>query len=91
VEAGAATALAAILEGGWAALTARPFTEICPPAYDGSELVYTLRRLPVGEGAEPADASVRQLGSCTYDLGHPEALAIMERFEEAWLELGLPR
>lgn len=90
VASGAATELADILESGWDDLTARDFTGTCPVAYDGQEVIYTVRRLPRGQGAERADASVRQIRSCTYDLEHRSAAGWIERFHERWNELGLP-
>jgi hypothetical protein len=73
VAEGAASKLAAALEQGWEALTARPFTGVCPSAYDMQEVWYSVRRLPSGPGAELADADVREVRSCTYDLDHPDA------------------
>ncbi len=90
VEAGAATELAAILEEGWEDLTARPFTGTCPVAYDGQEMIYTIRRLPQGPGAERADAAVQELRSCTFDLESPPASRWIDDFERRWSELGLP-
>ena len=90
VEAGAASRLSAILESGWEALTAQPFTGTCPSAYDGQELWYAVRRLPTGENAELADADVRELRACIYDLENPGARAVLERLEALWRELELP-
>ncbi len=90
VAAGAASRLAAVIDQGWDVLTARPFTGTCPSAYDGQEVWYAVRRLPTGPGAEPADADIREVRSCTYDLEHPEARHVVERLEELWRELGLP-
>ena len=90
VASGAASRLAAVVEGGWEALTARPFTGTCPSAYDGQEVWYAVRRLPSGPGAELADAVVREVRSCTYDLEHIEARRVLQRLEEVWRELGLP-
>lgn len=87
---GAASRLAAVLDAGWEALTARPFTGTCPSAYDGQETWYAVRRLPTGPGAELADARVRELRSCTYDLEHAEARRVLQRLEDLWRELGLP-
>lgn len=87
---GAASELAAILERGWEDLTARPFEGTCPLAYDGQEVVYTVRRIPRGPGAERADASVREIRSCTYDLEHAEARRWVWGFLERWDALGLP-
>lgn len=91
VATGAASRLAAVVEGGWEALTARPFTGTCPSAYDGQEVRYTVRRLPTGPGAELADAVVREVRSCTYDLEHTEARRVLQRLETLWGEFGLPR
>ena len=90
VEAGAGSRLAAVLENGWAALTTQPFTGTCPSAYDGQELWYAVRRFPVGENAELADAEVRELRACVYDLENPGARAVLDRLETVWRELGLP-
>lgn len=90
VASGTATELAGILESGWEDLTAREFTGTCPVAYDGQEVSYTIRRLPRGPGAERADAIVRQIRSCTYDLEHRSAARWIERFRDRWEELGLP-
>lgn len=87
---GAASELAAILEDGWTDLTGAPFTDTCPVAYDGQEQFYVIRRLPTGPSAERADADVRELRSCTYDLDRPEARRWIDAFEERWRELGLP-
>lgn len=90
VAGGAASGLAAILEEGWADLTASPFTGTCPVAYDGQESFYVIRRLPQGPGAERADAAVQEIRSCTYDLARPEANRWIAAFERRWQELGLP-
>jgi len=90
VPVGAASELASILEDGWADLTARAFTGACPVAYDGQEVVYTIRRIPRGPGAERADASIQELRSCRYDLQHPEARRWVFYFIERWEEMGLP-
>lgn len=90
VAEGAATELASILTEGWEDLTAEPFTGTCPLAYDGPELFWVIRRLPQGPGAERADADIRELRSCTFDLERPEARRWMEAFEARWRELGLP-
>jgi hypothetical protein len=90
VAAGAASRLAAVVESGWEALTARPFTGTCPSAYDGQEVWYAVRRLPTGPGAELADAVVREVRSCTYDLEHTEARRVLQQLEELWREFGLP-
>lgn len=90
VALGAASRLAAVLDDGWPALTARPFTGECPTAYDGQEVSYTVRRLPSDPNAA-ADAEVREVRSCAYDLEHPGARRVLQRFEEVWRELGLPR
>jgi hypothetical protein len=89
-EEGAATRLAAIVESEWDALTARPFTGTCPMAYDGQEMFYIVRRLPTGEGAELADADVRQLRSCTHDFEYPSARRALDRLEAEWTVLDLP-
>lgn len=91
VAGGAASRLAAVLEAGWSALTARAFTGTCPSAYDGQEVSYAVRRLPSGPDAERADAIVREVRSCTYDLDHTEARSVLERLEDLWNELELPR
>lgn len=88
---GAASELAAILEDGWEDLTGAAFTDTCPVAYDGQEQYYVIRRLPAGPGAELADASVREIRSCTYDLERPEARRWLAAFERRWRELGLPQ
>lgn len=90
VAEGAASRLASIIDEGWDALTARPFTGTCPIAYDGQETVYMVRRIPTGPGAELADAAVREVGSCTYDLDHADARAVLQRLDETWRQLGLP-
>jgi len=90
VASGAASELAAILEEGWSDLTATPFTGTCPVAYDGQEAFYVVRRLPTGPGAERADADVRELRSCTFDLETPDASRWMDAFLRRWQELGLP-
>ncbi|NNF14203.1 MAG: hypothetical protein HKN72_13315 [Gemmatimonadetes bacterium] len=90
VAEGAASGLAAILEEGWPDLTGSPFTGTCPVAYDGQESFYVIRRLPQGPGAERADATVREIRSCTYDLARPEAARWIAALEERWQELGLP-
>ena len=90
VPVGAASELAALLERGWEDLTERPFTGTCPIAYDGQEIIYTIRRIPRGPGAERADMSVQELRSCTYDLEHIEARRWVIAFAERWEELGLP-
>lgn len=90
VAEGAASRLASIVDDGWDALTARPFTGTCPIAYDGQETIYTVRRIPTGPGAELADAAVREIASCTYDLKHADARAVLERLDETWRHLGLP-
>lgn len=91
VALGAASRLAAVVDDGWEVLTARPFTGTCPTAYDGQEVSYVVRRLPSDPNAAPGDAEVREVRSCTYDLEHPGARSVLQRFEEAWRELGLPR
>lgn len=91
VAVAAASRLAAVFDSGWAALTARPFTGTCPMAYDGQEVSYTVRRLPTGPGAELADAAVREVRSCTYDLEDAEARRVIQRLEALWSELGLPQ
>lgn len=91
VEPGAASRLAAVLEEHWEALTTAPFQGTCPTAYDGQETVYVVRRAG-GEGAEAGDEEVlRELPSCTWDLERPEAARALERLEETWRQLGLPR
>ena len=90
VRPGAASELASILEDGWASLTARPFTGLCPTAYDGSEVGYTVRRIPMGPDAPLADADVRDVRSCSYDLTHPPARAVLADLEALWRELDLP-
>lgn len=90
VPTGAASEFAAVLEAEWEALTSWEFTGICPTAYDGQEVVYTVRRLPTGAVAPFADADVRELRSCTYDLGSPPAQEVLVRLEELWRSLGLP-
>ena len=90
VASGAATRLAAVLKTGWEAVTARPFTGTCPSAHDMQEVWYRVRRLPSGPGAELADAVVREVRSCTYDLEHPDARRVLQQLEELWRELGLP-
>jgi hypothetical protein len=87
---GSASRLAAIFDGGWEALTAQQFTGTCPTAYDGQEVSYTVRRLPRGEAASLADADVREIRSCTYDLDHPAAQAVISRLNELWRSLELP-
>ena len=87
---GAASSLAAVVEAGWEALTARPFDGICPSAYDMQEVWYKVRRLPTGLGAERADAIVRAVRSCTYDLEPADAQRVLQQLEEHWRELGLP-
>jgi len=91
VREGAASELAAVFEEGWEALTERAFEGTCPVAYDGSEIFYRLRRVPRGPGAELADAVVLEVRSCTHDLDHPRARAVVDRIEELWGELGIPR
>jgi len=90
VPAGSASRLAFIIEDGWEALTSRPFMGTCPTAFDGSEVTYTVRRIPQGAGAELADAVIREVRSCTHDLSQPAARAVLSRLTEAWRELGLP-
>jgi len=90
VREGSASELAAIFDGGWEALTARPFTGTCPVAYDGSEVSYTVRRIPQGASAAFADADIREVRSCTHDLGHTEAEAVIQALESLWRELALP-
>lgn len=90
VPRGAASELAAVVDEGWEALTARAFTGDCPTAYDGSEVSYAVRRLPQGASASFADADVREVRSCTYDLSHPAAREVLGRLEELWRELALP-
>jgi hypothetical protein len=90
VPPGSASELTAILDEGWQALTAVPFRGLCPTAYDGSEVSYTVRHVPSGPSASLADAEVREVRSCTYDLGHPEARAVLDRLSEAWSALDLP-
>jgi len=90
VRPGAASELATIVDGGWEALTARPFTGTCPVAYDGSEVAYTVRRIPQGASAPFADADIREVRSCTHDFGHAEAVAVIRRLEALWRELDLP-
>ncbi len=90
VAGGSASRLASVVEAGWDALTARPFTGICPSAYDMQEVWYRVRRLPSGPGAELADAVVREVRSCTYDLEHADARRVLQQLEELWRELGLP-
>ncbi|MCH7992303.1 MAG: hypothetical protein IIC35_07795, partial [Gemmatimonadetes bacterium] len=87
---GAASELAGLVDREWEALTAHAFTGLCPTAYDGSEVVYTVRRIPQGEAAVFAYAEVRELASCTYDLGHPDAHAAILRLRELWRALDLP-
>ena len=90
VRPGAASELAAIVDDGWEALTARAFTGVCPTAYDGSELAYTVRRIPRGAAAPLADADIRDVRSCTYDLGHPAAQGVLRSLDELWQALALP-
>ena len=90
VRVGAASELAGLVDREWKALTAHAFTGLCPTAYDGSEVVYTVRRIPQGEAAAFADAEIRELASCTYDLGHPDAHAAILRLRELWRALDLP-
>lgn len=90
VRPGSASELAAIVDSGWEALTSRPFTGTCPVAYDGSEVAYTVRRIPQGASAPFADADIREVRSCTHDFGHAEAEAVIRRLEALWRELALP-
>lgn len=90
LPAGSASRLASVFDDGWEALTSRAFTGTCPTAYDGSEVMYAVRRLPQGASAELADAAVREVRSCTYDLSHPAARAVLDRLADVWRELGLP-
>ncbi len=86
----AASGLAAILEQGWRQLTLQTFTDTCPTAFDGQEVTYRIRRFAVGPGPEQADTEIREVRSCTYDLGHVGAREVLDRLEEAWSTLGLP-
>ena len=90
VRSGSASELAAIVDEGWEALTARAFTGTCPTAYDGSELTYTVRRIPRGPSAALADADIREVRSCTHDLTHPAAQAVLLRLGDLWRALALP-
>ncbi len=90
VPTGSASELAAIVEEGWEVLTARAFTGVCPTAYDGSEVAYTVRRIPQGATAAFADAEVREVRSCTHDFGHPAAQAVLHRLDDLWRALALP-
>ena len=87
---GSASRLAAIFDGGWEALTAQRFTGTCPTAYDGQEVSYTVRRLPRGSAAPFADADIREVTSCTYDLSHPGAQAVIGDLNQLWRSLELP-
>jgi hypothetical protein len=90
VRPGAASELAVIFDEGWEALTAGPFIGICPAAYDGSEVAYSVRRIPAGPDAALADADVREARSCTHDFTHPRAKAVLDQLQVLWRELGLP-
>ena len=90
VRPGAASELAAIVDDGWEALTTRAFTGVCPTAYDGSELAYTVRRIPQGAAAPFADADIRDVRSCTHDLGHPAAEVVLRSLDDLWQALALP-
>lgn len=90
---GAATRLAEAIEARWDALTTEPFTETCPTAYDGPEIVWTVRRLPPAGGTgTPGDTAtvVRELASCTWDLDADPAAAALDEVRAVWEELGLP-
>ena len=90
VTPGAATELATIVDDRWRAFTATAFTGTCPVAYDGQEFYFLVRRLPAGEGAAQADAEVREVRSCLYDLEHSDAVAALAMITEVWSVLGLP-
>ena len=90
VPPGAATDLAVIFDAGWRGLTAQPFEGTCPVAYDGQEVVYRVSRIPIGPGAELADASVREVRSCTHDLTHSDAELQLRQIQEAWETFELP-
>ncbi len=90
VRTGSASELAAIVGEGWEALTARAFTGTCPTAYDGSELAYTVRRIPRGPDATSADADIREVRSCTHDFAHPAAQVVLIRLGDLWRALALP-
>lgn len=90
---GAATRLAEAIEARWGALTAEPFTAACPTVYDGSEIVWVVRRLPSAGGTgTPGDTVtvVRELASCTWDLDADPAAAALDEVRAIWEALGLP-
>ena len=90
VRTGSASELAAIVDEGWEALTAKAFTGTCPTAYDGSEFAYAVRRVPRGPSATSANADIREVRSCTHDLAHPAAQTVLLRLGDLWRALALP-
>ena len=87
---GAASELASIFGQSWRDFTEVPFTGVCPTAHDGEEYGYVVRHIPIGSGAEQADARVREVRSCTYDLERYPSLVKRNMIEMAWLAIKPP-
>ena len=87
---GAASALTTVFQNAWRDLTEVPFTGTCPTAFDGQEYGYVVREIPIGPGAERADARVREVRTCWYDLERYDGLMRRNQIETAWIALKPP-